>query len=286
MFDGQPKFYSPRKVTDVLDLLLRFGERGQIFAGGTWIMRGLVQNELENKVFVSLGNIKSLHEINLTSENLIVGAMVSHENLAKTVRDLSEFSGLYFASATSANPSVRRMATIGGNICALGFQSPDLIPALMVLEATLTFQSENGAFELSIDEYLESRIKRPFCEVLTSITIPRGTFKSSHQRLLFRQAGEYPVANLSMQCSLQKEGYLSEVKISVGSVESEPKRWKKLEYAMTGKSVTKVNVKSLAEKNLDEFIGRDGPDAPGWYRCRVMPRLAMDAFKEINTESN
>lgn len=283
MLDDQPKFFSPKKVSDVLDLLLRFGKRGQIFAGGTWIMRGPVRNELENKVFVSLGNIKSLHEINLTPEKLIVGAMVSHQNLAKTVGDLSEFNGLHVASARSANPSVRRMATIGGNICAEGFHSPDLIPALMVLEATLTFQSENGTFELSIDEYLKSRLERPFCEVLKSITIPRGNFKSSHQRLLFRQAGEYPVANLSMQCSLRNERYLSEVRISVGSVEAKPKRWRKLEYFMTGKSVTKINIKSLAEKNLDEFIGRDGPDAPGWYRSRVLPRLAMDAFKEIIT---
>ena len=95
MLDDQPKFFSPKKVSDVLHLLLRFGESGQIFAGGTWIMRGPVRNELENKVFVSLGNIKSLHEINLTPEKLIVGAMVSHQNLAKTVCDLSEFNGFH-----------------------------------------------------------------------------------------------------------------------------------------------------------------------------------------------
>ena len=286
MFDGQPNFFSPSSVSEALNLLVKFGHHSQIFAGGTWIMRGPIRGELQNKVLVSLSNIKKLHEINLTSEKLTVGAMVSHQDLAKTVKDISEFNSLYFASAVSANPSVRRMATIGGNICTLGFHSPDLIPALMVLKATLTFQSKIGIYELSIDEYLENRLERPFCEILTTITVPRGVFKSSHRRLLLRQAGEYPVANLSMQCRLNEEGYLSEVRIAVGSVEATPKRWGKLEYVMKGKSATKINIKSLAEQNLDEFKGRNGPDAPGWYRSRVMPRLAMDAFKEINNENS
>ena len=40
----------------------------------------------------------------------------------------------------------------------------------------------------------------------------------------------------------------------------------------------------LRPTNLDEFIGRDGPDAPGWYRTRVLPRLLFDAFAQTAQE--
>ena len=284
--EDHQQLISPTSLDDATKALANLGSQGQIFAGGTWIMRAPVRGEFDDKVFVSLGNIEALHNISLDQDSLKIGAMVTHHRIADALKDEPDLVGLMQAASASANPAVRRMATIGGNVCSADFVSPDLVPALIASDATLSLQSGAGNGELSIEEYLRTRSKRPSGELLTSIQVPRGSFRSSHQRILMRQAGEYPVANVSIRYEVNTAGLLDNVRIAVGSVEDTPRRWTQLEQAMTGKAPPELNVTTLAKEHIEEFTGRDGPDAPGWYRTRVLPRLASDAFDATNQQKH
>jgi carbon-monoxide dehydrogenase medium subunit len=176
------------------------------------------------------------------------------------------------------------MATIGGNICASDFLASDLVPALIASDAKILFQSCESKNQMPIEQYLKTRTKRQKDEILTSIQIPRGDFRSAHVRLLMRKAGEYPIANLSIRYSVDETGSVQEARIVVGAVESTVRRWIKLENALNNKKLSNLNMLEIAKGNLDEFIGRDGPDAPGWYRTRVLPRLLFDAFAQTAQE--
>jgi len=274
----QPRMISPTSVADAAKILSELGEDARILAGGTWIMRAPIRGEVDDKVFVSLGNIEALNDITLGSEKLSIGAMATHHGIAEALDGTPDLNVLKQAALASANPSIRRMATIGGNICTTDFLSPDLVPALIASDATLTFQLDSGVDAISIEEYIETRAARPVGGLLTLIQVPRGSYRSAHQRLLMRQAGEYAVANLSMRYGVNRAGLLEGVRIAVGSVEDVPKRWWKLERALDGKAPPELDITAIAKEHLDQFSGRDGPDAPGWYRTRVLPRLASDAF--------
>lgn len=276
--ENRQKLISPTNLDDATKILTNLGSQAQILAGGTWIMRAHVRGEFNDKVFVSLGNIEALHNVSLDNDSFRVGAMVTHHRIAVALKEASDLTGLMQAASVSANPAVRRMATVGGNVCSRDFSSPDLLPVLIASEATLFLKSNAGNAELSIEEYLKTRSSRPSGELLISIHVPRGSFRSSHQRILMRQAGEYPVANLSMRYEVNTAGLLENVRIAVGSVEDIPRRWSQLEQGMTGKAPSELNITKLAQEHIQEFTGRDGPDAPGWYRTRILPRLASDAF--------
>ena len=100
-------------------------------------------------------------------------------------------------------------------------------------EVIITDDSSND----SIEQYLKTRTKRQKDEILTSIQIPRGDFRSAHVRLLMRKAGEYPIANLSIRYSIDETGSVQEARIVVGAVESTVRRWIKLENALNNKRV-------------------------------------------------
>lgn len=253
-------------------------------AGGTWLMRAPIRQEEIAQSFVSLHAIEELKGIHVGPAELIIGAMVSHKQLARELSNMDDLTAIRLAAEKSANPSVRNMATIGGNLCTADFMSPDLVPALMVCDATICVQSAVAKMEIPVKKYIETRLVRPKNELVTRIRLPRRSSRSTHQRLLMRKAGEYPVANLSMRLCIDQDGYITESSISVASVDNQPRHWNGLEDALRGTRISEVKVKELAIDQVGEFTGRDGPDAPGWYRLRILPRLASDALAELTRD--
>jgi len=270
-----------QSLDEALAALANTGLSAIPVAGGTWVMRAPIRQEAPAQLFVSLHAIEELKGIEAAPEELVVGAMVSHRQLAIELSDMADLKAIRVAAEKSANPSVRNMATIGGNLCSTNFMSPDLVPALMVCDATINVQSPGAKTEIPIENYIETRLVRPNNELVTRIRLPRGSFRSTHQRLLMRKAGEYPVANLSMRLSIGGDGRIADPRIAVASVENQPRRWTGLEDALRGEVVSKVKIKELAIDQVKEFTGRDGPDAPGWYRLRILPRLASDALADL-----
>ncbi len=181
----------------------------------------------------------------------------------------------------SANPAIRRVATLGGNICAQGFAAPDLVPALIALNATVEVRSKVGAETLDIEDYLLARPTRPSDEILTGIQVTRQSGWSAHARGLLRQAGEYPVANVSAFIDADDGGTINSARIAVGAVEPVPRRWQSLENALVGQPIDAVCLGNIALDHLGDFTPRDGVDSPGKYRLRILPRLAEHVFADI-----
>ena len=274
----------PSTISEATRTLKNLSNEATILAGGTWVMRAPIRDESEDKIFVSLKNINSLYKCEIKTDHISLGALMTHQHIAEKLSNIGELQCLKQAVLASANPAIRRMATIGGNICASDFLASDLVPALIASDAKILFQSCESKNQMPIEQYLKTRTKRQKDEILTSIQIPRGDFRSAHVRLLMRKAGEYPIANLSIRYSVDETGSVQEARIVVGAVESTVRRWIKLENALNNKKLSNLNMLEIAKGNLDEFIGRDGPDAPGWYRTRVLPRLLFDAFAQTAQE--
>ena len=274
----------PSTISEATRTLKNLSNEATILAGGTWVMRAPIRDESEDKIFVSLKNINSLYKFEIKTNHISLGALMTHQHIAEKLSNIGELQCLKQAVLASANPAIRRMATIGGNICASDFLASDLVPALIASDAKILFQSCESKNQMPIEQYLKTRTKRQKDEILTSIQIPRGDFRSAHVRLLMRKAGEYPIANLSIRYSVDETGSVQEARIVVGAVESTVRRWIKLENALNNKKLSNLNMLEIAKGNLDEFIGRDGPDAPGWYRTRVLPRLLFDAFAQTAQE--
>ena len=274
----------PSTISEATRTLKNLSNEAKILAGGTWVMRAPIRDEYEDKIFVSLKNISSLYKCEIKNNHISLGALMTHQHIAEKLSNIDELQCLKQAVLASANPAIRGMATIGGNICTSDFLASDLVPALIASDAKILFQSCESKNQMPIEQYLKTRTKRQKDEILTSIQIPRGDFRSAHVRLLMRKAGEYPIANLSIRYSIDETGSVQEARIVVGAVESTVRRWIKLENALNNKKLSNLNMLEIAKGNLDEFIGRDGPDAPGWYRTRVLPRLLFDAFAQTAQE--
>ncbi|MCL6706302.1 FAD binding domain-containing protein [Pseudomonas sp. R2.Fl] len=256
----------------------RHGAR--ILAGGTWIMRDPRRGIGLPHAVVALHRIPELSRIDVSETHVAIGAMVSHAALADALAALPALKGLAGAARGAANPAIRRVATVGGNLCTSEFAAADLVPALLACEAETELQSADGTALIPMDDFLRDRDTLLAGAILTRVRVPLAVTESAHVRLPLRKAGDYPVAIVSVAAG--PDG----MRIAVGSVEGRARRWSALETAIAAESdpLTPERVTRLAEANND-FTGRDSLEADGWYRRQVLPALAGRAFASLRQEA-
>ncbi|WP_258163032.1 xanthine dehydrogenase family protein subunit M [Rhizobium sp. TH2] len=251
-----------------------------LLAGATWTMRARLRGEDLPETIVSISGIAELGEIQIGVDRLSIGACVTHAGLAVALAASGEFQGLADAARQSANPAVRSMATVGGNLCTHDFAAADLVPALLCLDAMVEYRSAQGVVVIGLEEFLQMRMTLG-PGLVTGVSVPRGKFRSAHARLPLRKAGDYPVAIVSVKADRHPDGTFHEVHIAVGSVEPAARRWYALENAIEGRALAPSHMGAMAGEISKGFSGRDGIEAPGWYRVQVLPVLVRRAFEDL-----
>jgi carbon-monoxide dehydrogenase medium subunit len=273
-----PRFSLP----DTVDAALTAMAGGGVpLAGATWAMRAPLRKEPAPGHLVALGGIADLAELSLYGDRLHIGAMVTHERLAVALSDAPDLLALAEAARKSANPCIRRLTTVGGNLCASGFAAADLVPALLSLEARVQLRTLDGDETLGVAEFLHRRTGFAEPWLLTSVTVPRSGWRSAHIRLPMRKAGDYPCAIVSVSAALDADSLVSDLRIAVGSVEPVARRWPALETALQGRILSPGLARTHAKALAADFTGRDAVDAPGWYRISVLPALVHRAVQSL-----
>jgi 4-hydroxybenzoyl-CoA reductase subunit beta len=182
----------PSTLTEACDLLAAYGDRARTMAGGTDLVPNMKHEIVTPDLIVGLWRIPELKGVRVDPETntLHIGATNTLHALSKDPLLLKHTPALAEACGEVAGPQLRRMGTIGGNICldtrcvyinqtyfwrsALGFcikkdgakchvvaggrrcvaaASNDSAPVLMTLGATLSIASATGTREVSIDDF-------------------------------------------------------------------------------------------------------------------------------------
>lgn len=180
----------PDTLDAVIALLVRHGADAALLAGGTDLLPNLKHGLHAPKVVVGLGGISALRGIEVGPDEVSLGALVGIHELATHPEIGTLLPSLAQAASQIAGPQLRRMGTLGGNVCldtrcvyinqseswrsALGFclkkdgdachvtqtgkkcvaaASNDSAPVLMSLGARVELLSPRGARTLTLDAF-------------------------------------------------------------------------------------------------------------------------------------
>jgi aerobic carbon-monoxide dehydrogenase medium subunit len=269
--------YVARSLPAAIDALDEYGSAGAPFAGGTWIMRSPIRHEPHRPNYVAIGKIAELKAIRIDADVVEIGAAVTHAVLAAALADLPEFNVLATAAGRSANPAIRAMATVGGNLATSGFAAADCVPALLCLEAEVEISSRGDRMRIDLERFLKIRSTLEPGRLLTRIVLPRRDRKTAHARLPLRKSGDYPAAIVSLAVRFDAAARVQAARIAVGSVEPVARRWERLEAALVGRPLDPAQAAKVAADLADDFTGRDSVELPAWYRVSVLPSLVRRA---------
>ena len=281
---AEARLHVANSLSEAVAALAERGPSGAPLAGATWIMRAPLREERQDLTYVAISKIEELRSVDILGSEISIGSCVTHAELAHALAPLPECRVLAQAAARSANPSIRGIATLGGNLCACGFAAADLVPALICLEAEVELVTPHGSERFALERFLDIRASLEPGGLVRRVIIPRNAGRSAHVRLPLRKAGDYPVAIVSMTATLGPRGVVKSARVAVGSVESVARRWRRLEVDLIGQPLDPILAADKAESHCGDFQGRDGVEAPGWYRVKVLPNLVRRAVSAIREQ--
>ena len=231
----------PESVSEVSELLGRFGDSAKIYAGGTELLlamkEGLVQYE-------RLIDVKKLRCKDVTLENgaLSIGALCTHRELETSEVIKEKLPALAKLEHNVANVRVRQVGTIGGNLC---FAEPHADPGtlLIALGAKMIAEKSSAQREIPAEEFFVDAFETALepDEVLTKIVVP---VPGPTGRSAYLKFGYLERPSVGVGVAFNLNGQVSSMRIAVGCAGPAPRRVQDAEALLEGKS------REEAERNL------------------------------------
>ena len=167
------EYHRPADLVSALGLLKEHGDEARVVAGGHSLIPMMKLRMAELGHLVDLQDIGELKGIKLGDGTATIGAMttqaelIAHDGLAEALPILRE------ASLQIADPQVRYMGTIGGNV-ANGDPGNDMPGLMQCLNASYELAGPDGTRKVAAREFYEAAYftAREDVEILTRVVIP------------------------------------------------------------------------------------------------------------------
>jgi len=230
-----------------------------------------------------LRHIKALREICQEQKGeIFVGPMVTHTEVAQSPLLKRYFPALAKASGMVGSPSIRNMATIGGNICNAS-PSADTAPPLLAYNAKAIIWGPTGERAVSIEDFFTG----PSTSILKAGEILKGFLLrpekgliAGYSKLGTRKAMEIAIVNVCVSM-LAENNYCSEIRIALGAVAPTPIRAKRAEDTLRDKKITPKLIKETAKVAVSETKPISDIRASADYRKEMIGVLVEKTISEL-----
>lgn len=197
-------YYRPDSVQAALAILTEHGDEARVVAGGHSLIPMMKLRMAEVPHLVDLQAIAELKGIQIEGDRATIGAMTTQHELI-THDGLAAFAPILREAALQiADPQVRYMGTIGGNV-ANGDPGNDLPGLMQALDASFTLVGPDGERQVAARDFYEAAYMtaREDDEILTAISFAKPVGGQSYQKQK-RKIGDYATAAAGV--ILQKDG--------------------------------------------------------------------------------
>lgn len=244
----------PKDLKEAISILKAHGERARYIAGGTDILVRLKQGFIGLDCLVSLRRLPELKGISLEDRTLKIGGLTTFREIVGSELLQRELPVLVEASKVLANPQIRNVATLSGNLCNAA-PSADSAPPLMVLETTLVLVGEGSERRVPIGDFFlgPGQTSKAHEEILKEVSIKLPSDgEQVHFMKIGRTSQDIAIVNGAICMALEKDE-IKLVRIVLGAVAPTPLRLRKVEERLLGNKITKGlldEAQALAEKEV------------------------------------
>ncbi len=108
-----------QKVNEAVRLLKNRGAKARLIAGGTGLLGALKDKIIPvyPETIINIKTIRNLDYIRQDAKGLRIGALAGLEDIVNSPAIRKEYGLLACAAESVGTPQIRRMATVGGNLC-------------------------------------------------------------------------------------------------------------------------------------------------------------------------
>ena len=277
-------YFRPTSLKETIHLLSSHSGSARVLAGGTDL---LIQQAIESSpeiVVISLRDIEDLRQIKETAEgDIFVGAMSQHAEVAQSSLVNQYFPALAKASHWVGSPSIRSLATIGGNICNAS-PSADTAPPLLAYNARAIIASPSGEKTIDIEDFFTG----PSANILKGGEIlkgfllrPKSGWIADYEKIGVRKAMEIAIVNVCVAAEMDEHKLCSGIRIALGAVAPTPVRAKSAETILKGKRVTPDLIQKCADVAVEETKPISDIRASAEYRKKMVHFLVKKMLSNL-----
>jgi len=273
------EYYRPSDIAEAAQLLSRFGRRAKVIAGGTDL---LVDRPPEAECLVDISNL-NLNYIREDKDGINIGATTTLDSIeGSPILSRDPYQVIPEAAGMIATPTVRNMATIGGNICNAS-PAADLPPALMVLDTTVKIAGLSGSRVAPIGNFFKDVNETILGEdeLLVEVHIPPSSASSgvAFQKLKHHQTSiDMAIVNTATRLTFS-DSICLDARIALGAVAKTPVYAREAEKLLIGKRIDEDLIQRAAEAAAEESKPIDDVRASAKYRKRMVAVLVRRALE-------
>ena len=243
------QYESPGTIQEAIELLQKYGDDAKILSGGHSLIPMMKLRFASPEYIIDINKIPGLSYIKEEGGMLKIGALTRESEIEHS--DILKKHFPIFGDVTKliADPQVRNMGTIGGNL-AHGDAANDHPAVMLALNATIIAQGPDGERAIPIDEFFFGFYQTALQpeEILTEIQIPisqHGSGSAYHK--LERKVGDYATAGVAVHLTLDKNHVCTSIGIGLTNVNPTPLRASRSEQALFGKELTESAIAQAAQ---------------------------------------
>ena len=253
MIPGKFEYFAPATLPEAVKLLSEKGYGAKILAGGQSLIPAMRFRLAQPEILIDINRIDGLSYIKEENGHLVIGAMPREADLDANPLIHQKYPLLADTAKVIADPLVRNMATVGGNL-AHADPANDHPATMLAYNASVVAVGPGGERVIPIDEFFVDLFASSLAEneILQEIRIPAPPAHSGGAYLkLERKVGDYAVAAVAVQLTLDGNTCQS-VRIGLTNVSPTPMRAANAEAALTSQPLTEETLKAAGAAAAQE----------------------------------
>ena len=199
MIPSQFEYFAPETLDEAVSLLNEHGSEAVVLAGGQSLIPLMKLQLAAPEYVVDINRIPGLADISEENDFLRIGSLTREADLDRSEIVRAKYPILQDTTSVIADPLVRNMATVGGNL-AHGDPANDHPATMLALGAQVVAVGAAGQRVISVSDFFEGPLMTTLNqgEILTEIRIPTPPQGSGGAYLkLERKVGDYAIAGVA-----------------------------------------------------------------------------------------
>lgn len=280
MIPASFEYLRPRTIPEAIALLQQHGDAAKILSGGQSLIPMMKLRLARPGYLIDINQISGLAYIKEEAGYLKIGGLTREADLEASDLVRSKYAILLDTASVIADPQVRNLATIGGNL-AHGDPANDHPATMLALGAQIVATGPRGERVTPIEDFFVSLFTTALKheEILTEIRIPtppRGSGGAYFK--VERKVGDFATAGVAAQVTVDEKGVCQKTGIGLTNVGPRPLKAKRAEDFLRGKKLDEANIAQAARLAAEDSQPSSDLRGPAEYKKGLVRELTRRAL--------
>lgn len=274
------EYLRPNTIPEAISLLQQYGQEAKILSGGQSLIPMMKLRLARPSYLVDINRIKGLSYVKEEGGFLKIGGLTRESELEASPIIQSKYPIILDTAHVIADPQVRNLATVGGNL-AHGDPANDHPATMLALGAQVVATGPRGERTIPIEEFFVSLFTTALqpTEILTEIRIPAAAAHTGGGYVkLERKVGDFATAAVAAHLALNNQGIVQKAGIGLTNVGPKPIKARKAEDFLRGKKADAAVIAQAAQLAADEAQPSSDLRGPAEYKKGLVKELAKRAL--------